>query len=123
MHHGQMQAGTTQFIQASRVIGMEVRSDNQQQLGKIEDLAIDRNTGKVRYAVLSFGGVMGVGGKLLPLPWNALRTVSKPAAMAGAVPETYCLLNVGKDELQKGAQLPAGPVARLQQPEMDGGRR
>ena len=35
---------------------------------------------------------MGVGGKLLPLPWNALTTVSEPAITGGTVAETYFVL-------------------------------
>src|SRR5215831_9017613 len=42
-------------------------------LGKIEDLMIDVNTGRVAYAVLSFGGFLKVGNKLFAIPWQALR--------------------------------------------------
>jgi hypothetical protein len=40
-------------------------------LGEIEDLAIDSQTGQIRYAVLSFGGFMGIGDKLFAVPWTA----------------------------------------------------
>ena len=41
-------------------------------LGKIEDLMLDVETGRVAYAVLSFGGYMGMGDKLFAMPWQAL---------------------------------------------------
>lgn len=41
-------------------------------LGKIEDLMIDVECGSVGYAVLSFGGIFGVGSKLFGVPWSAL---------------------------------------------------
>jgi len=41
-------------------------------LGKIEHLMIDVETGRVAYAVLSFGGFLGMGDKLFAIPWSAL---------------------------------------------------
>jgi sporulation protein YlmC with PRC-barrel domain len=41
-------------------------------IGRIEELMIDVTTGRVAYAVLSFGGFLGVGNKLFALPWSAL---------------------------------------------------
>jgi sporulation protein YlmC with PRC-barrel domain len=41
-------------------------------VGKVEELMIDVTTGRVAYAVLSFGGFMGFGSKLFALPWSAL---------------------------------------------------
>ncbi|MCO5166278.1 MAG: PRC-barrel domain-containing protein [Planctomycetes bacterium] len=41
-------------------------------LGTIEDLAIDAATGRVTYAILGFGGLLGVGEKLFPVPWDHL---------------------------------------------------
>jgi sporulation protein YlmC with PRC-barrel domain len=41
-------------------------------IGRIEELMIDVTTGRVAYAVLSFGGFLGIGNKLFALPWSAL---------------------------------------------------
>jgi hypothetical protein len=48
-------------------------------LGKIEDLIIDPSTNRIAYTILSFGGFLGVGDKLFPVPLNALTvdTVNK----------------------------------------------
>ncbi len=43
-----------------------------QEIGRIEELMIDVTTGRVAYAVLLFGGFMGIGTKLFALPWSAL---------------------------------------------------
>lgn len=43
-----------------------------QYVGRIEELMIDVTTGRVAYAVLSHGGILGIGSKLFALPWSAL---------------------------------------------------
>ena len=60
-------------LSAQSLIGDEVRNLENQMLGRIEDIMIDVPTGRVAYAVLSFGGIMGMGNKLFALPWQALR--------------------------------------------------
>ena len=46
-------------------------------IGRVEELMIDVTTGRVAYVVLSFGGFLGLGGKLFALPWSAI-TVDEP---------------------------------------------
>src|SRR4051794_18544230 len=60
-------------LSAQSLIGDEVRNLENQMLGRIEDIMIDVPTGRGAHALLSFGGVMGVGNKLFPLPWGAFR--------------------------------------------------
>ena len=43
-----------------------------QDIGRIEELMIDVVAGRVAYAVLSFGGFLGIGNKLFALPWSAI---------------------------------------------------
>ncbi len=57
---------------ASNIIGLSVENRANEDLGTIKDLAIDFETGCVAYAVLSFGGILGLGDKLFAVPWNAL---------------------------------------------------
>ena len=45
---------------------------NKEDLGKIEHLMIDLDSGRVAYAVLSFGGFLGMGDKLFAIPWSSL---------------------------------------------------
>jgi sporulation protein YlmC with PRC-barrel domain len=56
---------------ASAVIGDSVRNSAGENLGKIEDLILDPQTGTAAFAVLSFGGFSGPGGKLVAVPWTA----------------------------------------------------
>lgn len=42
-------------------------------IGNVEDFSIEKTTGKVRYALMSFGGFLGIGEKFHPLPWNVLK--------------------------------------------------
>jgi hypothetical protein len=60
------------LIASDRVEGTAVRRPNGHKLGHIERLMIDKTSGKVSYAVLSFGGFLGMGSNLLPLPWGRL---------------------------------------------------
>ena len=61
-----------QLIASDRVEGTAVRRPNGDRIGHIERLMIDKVTGKVSYAILSFGGFLGMGTNLLPLPWARL---------------------------------------------------
>ena len=59
-------------LSASTLEGDKVRNAAGEDLGKIDELMIDIPSGKVAYAVLSFGGVFGMGSKLFAIPWSAL---------------------------------------------------
>ena len=58
-------------LSASTLIGNAVRNREGEDLGRIEDFMMDLETGRVAYAVLSFGGFLGVGNKLFAVPWDA----------------------------------------------------
>lgn len=60
------------LLSATSIIGDEVRNLQDQGLGKIEDLMIDTRDGRVAYAVLTFGGLLGIGDKLFAVPMEAL---------------------------------------------------
>jgi len=61
-----------QLIASDRVEGTAVRRPSGERIGHIERLMIDKVSGKVSYAILSFGGFLGMGTNLLPLPWARL---------------------------------------------------
>lgn len=61
-------SATMRDLRASKVIGMKVRNAQDQDLGKIDDLIVDVNNERVAYAILSFGGVLGLGEKLFTYP-------------------------------------------------------
>ncbi len=60
------------LIPAQRVNGADVYNQAKEKIGKIEDIALDKRSGKVAYAILSFGGLLGMGDKRQPLPWSVL---------------------------------------------------
>lgn len=64
--------GARRILSASTLTGDRVVNRQGEDLGKIDDLMIDFDRGRVAYAVLSFGGVLGVGDKLFAIPWEAL---------------------------------------------------
>ena len=58
-------------LSASTLSGDSVRNAADENLGDIKDLMIDLDNGNVAYAVLSFGGWLGMGDKLFAVPWSA----------------------------------------------------
>lgn len=57
---------------ADTLLGNDVYNNDGEDLGDIKEFMIDMASGKVAYAVLSYGGLMGMGDKLFAVPWAAL---------------------------------------------------
>lgn len=64
---------TVQLIAADKVEGTSVYDAQGNKLGSIERVMIDKVSGKVAYAVMAFGGFLGIGDQHHPLPWSLLR--------------------------------------------------
>jgi sporulation protein YlmC with PRC-barrel domain len=62
-----------EVLSAESLIGDKVVNPQGEDLGKIEEIMIDMGSGQVNYAVLSFGGIFGIGDKLFAIPWKLLR--------------------------------------------------
>jgi sporulation protein YlmC with PRC-barrel domain len=60
-------------ISSDRVQGTNVYNPNGDKLGSVESLMIDKISGKVRYAVMEFGGFLGIGADVYPLPWETMK--------------------------------------------------
>ena len=66
-------ARTSPIVKTNKeVIGRKVINPQGDNLGKVEEVMVDAIPGRVAYAVLSFGGFLGVGDKLFAVPWTAL---------------------------------------------------
>jgi sporulation protein YlmC with PRC-barrel domain len=78
-------------FRAKTLIGYKVKNRQGEDLGKIEELAIDPETGQIAYAVLSFGGFLGLGDKLFAIPWSALQPRHS---------EEVFMLDVDKEQLK-----------------------
>ena len=79
-------------LAASTIKGDDVVNHQNQDLGSIEDLMIDLERGRIAYAVLSFGGFLGMGDKLFAIPWEAM-TVDQD--------NKRLVLNIDKELLKK----------------------
>ena len=64
---------TRPVLAASTITGDRVRNSAGEDLGKIEEVMLDIPSGRIAYAVLSFGGFLGIGDKLFAVPWKALQ--------------------------------------------------
>lgn len=64
---------TALIRRVSKIQGIEVKNEENQKIGKVEDLVMNANNGSVRYVALSFGGFLGIGDKLFAVPWDAVR--------------------------------------------------
>ena len=60
------------LILSSRVNGTPVFDSAGERIGHVDDLSIERVSGEVAYAIMSFGGFLGIGEKFHPLPWSLL---------------------------------------------------
>ncbi len=58
------------IVKANDVVGVEVRNPQNEDLGKVETVMLDKYEGDVRYVVLSFGGFLGMGDKYFAMPWE-----------------------------------------------------
>lgn len=63
---------THDLIMAGRVIGATVFNKNGERIGHVEDLSLEKASGRVLYAIMSFGGFLGLGEHLHPAPWSIL---------------------------------------------------
>ncbi len=64
--------GANNLIEASRVQGVAVYNRGAEKLGAIDDVMIDKRSGKTVYAIMSFGGFLGMGENYHPIPWAKL---------------------------------------------------
>jgi hypothetical protein len=83
------------IVDASRVIGCKVENPMGEHLGKLEGLMVDLTEGRILYAILAFGGFLGMGDKLFPVP---LTSFSFRYDKDGSLER--CIINVDKDTLK-----------------------
>lgn len=61
------------ILKASEVIGMNIQNPQGENVGEINDIVLDANSGKTRYAAVTYGGFVGIGDKLFAVPWEAFQ--------------------------------------------------
>jgi sporulation protein YlmC with PRC-barrel domain len=65
-------SGHTTAILASRVKGTSVYNDKGDKIGTVEDIVLDKESNRIMFAALGFGGFLGMGEKYYPVPWSML---------------------------------------------------
>ncbi|RUO97559.1 PRC-barrel domain-containing protein [Hyphomicrobium sp.] len=75
------------LISAGKVQGTPVVDPSGNSLGEIYDVMLEKRTGRVAYAIMSFGGVLGIGKKYHPLPWLALKYVPEAGGYVVGIPK------------------------------------
>ena len=63
---------------ADTLVGNDVYNTAAEDLGDIKEIMLDMRSGRVSYAVLAFGGFLGMGEKLFAVPWSAIVPISPP---------------------------------------------
>jgi len=66
-------SNSRRLLCGSVLVGARVRGEDGEDIGRIEEVLIDINAGRVAYALIAVGGVMGIGEKLYAVPWRAIR--------------------------------------------------
>jgi hypothetical protein len=90
---------TARLIASDKVEGTAVRRSNKDKLGTIERVMIDKRSGKVAYAVMTFGGFLGIGDEYRVLPWSLLHYNERLDAYE---------LNVTEEQLRNAPALAGG---------------
>jgi len=83
---------TSSLIAASKVNGTTVYNRAGENLGSVDDVMINKVSGQVAYAVMSFGGFLGIGERYHPLPWSSL---TYDTGLGGYV------VDVNRDQLER----------------------
>lgn len=81
---------TASLIGSDKVEGTAVYGADEQKIGSIQRVMIDKVSGKVAYAVTSFGGFLGIGEDYYPIPWPTLNTTLVSAATVRASQSINC---------------------------------
>ncbi len=93
--------GHTSAIRAKKVIGTTVKNTAGEKIGKVEDIVLDKTSNNIIFAVVGFGGFLGVNEKFHPMPWSALDYVES---------EDSYVVSFTKEQLQAA---PADSIDKL----------
>ena len=83
---------THTVLSANTIIGDEIHNTSGEKLGEIKELMIDLDQNRVAYAVLSFGGFLGMGDKLFAIPFESLKLDAA---------KEHFLLDIPKERLEQ----------------------
>jgi sporulation protein YlmC with PRC-barrel domain len=92
--------GHTSAIRAKKVLGTNVKDTSGRKIGEIEDVVLDKQSNSIMFAVIGFGGFLGMAEKYHPIPWASLDY--QPS-------ENSYVVNYTKEQLQ------AAPAASIEE--------
>src|SRR6185437_8400501 len=101
-------SGHTKAIRAKKVIGTNVKDPTGKKIGEVEDVVLDKESNDIMFAVVSFGGFLGVAEKYHPIPWSSLDYDED---------EDAYVVNYTKEQLE------AAPAASIDELTQDDGMR
>jgi sporulation protein YlmC with PRC-barrel domain len=85
-------SGHTKAIRAKKVIGTNVKDPSGNKIGEVEDVMLDKESNNIMFAVVGFGGFLGMAEKYHPIPWSALEFSED---------EDAYVVNYTKEQLQR----------------------
>jgi sporulation protein YlmC with PRC-barrel domain len=94
----------TNAFMVEKIIGSKVINVKGETLGKINDLIVDIDAGRVVYAVLESGGFLNIGDKLFPVPWESLEAIPS---------EGIFFLNQSKEQMEKAPAFDKDKLANM----------
>jgi len=94
-------SGHTSAIRAKKVIGTNVKDTSGNKIGQIEDVILDKQSNSIMFAVVGFGGFLGMAEKYHPIPWASLNYQEA---------ENAYVVSYTKDQLKSA---PAGSIDEL----------
>jgi len=98
--------GTTTLLAASEIKGSTVRNRQREEIGDIDELLIEPDSGRVRFAILSVGGFLGLGSTRVAVPWSAFEISRQGGKM------TY-MLDATRERLEKAPRVEGKNYERL----------
>lgn len=90
---------TPSLISAGKVQGTPVYNTDGESLGELYDVMIDKTSGRIAYALMSFGGFLGIGERYSPLPWNSLKYDTRQGGY---------VVGISKEVLKRGPSVGPG---------------
>lgn len=94
-------SGHTSAIRAKKVLGTNVKDTTGKKIGEIEDVVLDKQSNNIMFAVVGFGGFLGMAEKYHPIPWASLDYNEN---------ENAYVVSYSKEQLQAA---PAGSIDEL----------
>ena len=94
-------SGHTSAIRAKKVLGTKVTDTSGNKIGQIEDIILDKNSNSILFAVVGFGGFLGMNEKYHPIPWSGMDYDPTEGAY---------LVNYTKEQLEAA---PSGSIEEL----------